>query len=129
MLDREHRELLAGVVGLGSIGAARHGDLGDQASKVTVVTISEFGRRVAENASSGLDHGYGNVMLVAGAGVKGGTYYGTWPGLTADDDADLLVTTDYRSVLAEVVRTRFGASTAAVFPRFQPEAVGVMTSL
>ena len=109
--------------------AAFLGDLGDQASKVTVVTISEFGRRVVENASRGLDHGYGNVMLVAGAGVKGGKYYGSWPGLTADDDADLLVTTDYRSVLAEVVATRFGASTAAVFPSFQPESVGVMTSL
>jgi uncharacterized protein (DUF1501 family) len=109
--------------------AAFLGDLGDQASKVTVVTISEFGRRVVENASNGLDHGYGNVMLVAGAGVKGRKYYGTWPGLTAGDDADLLVTTDYRSVLAEIVSTRFGASTAAVFPRFTPESVGVMTSL
>ena len=109
--------------------AAFFDDLGDQASKVTLVTISEFGRRVVENASMGLDHGYGNVMFVAGAGVKGGAYYGTWPGLTADGDSDLLVTTDYRSVLAEVVATRFGASTAAVFPRFQPESVGVMTSL
>lgn len=109
--------------------AAFFGDLGDQASKVTLVAISEFGRRVVENASMGLDHGYGNVMFLAGAGVKGGRYYGTWPGLTADGDADLLVTTDYRSVLAEVVSTRFGASTATVFPHFQPESVGVMTSL
>jgi len=82
-----------------------------------------------ENASQGLDHGYGNVMLLAGAGVRGGRYYGSWPGLQADGDADLLVTTDYRSVLAEVVATRFGASTAAVFPRFSPAPVGVMTSL
>ena len=82
---------------------------------------------MVENASEGLDHGYGNVMLVAGAGVRGGRYYGTWPGLTLDDDADLLVTTDYRSVLAEVVRSRFGASTATVFPGFQPETVGVMS--
>src|SRR6478609_1942752 len=109
--------------------AAFFGDLGDQASKVTLVTISEFGRRVVENASNGLDHGYGNVMFVAGAGVKGGRYYGSWHGLGTGDDADLLVTTDYRSVLAEIVATRFGASTAAVFPRFAPEAVGVMTSL
>ena len=50
-------------------------------SKVTVVTISEFGRRVAENGSQGFDHGWGNMMLVAGAGVKGGKYYGSWPGL------------------------------------------------
>ncbi|MEP9365170.1 DUF1501 domain-containing protein [Nocardioides sp. CN2-186] len=104
-------------------------DLGDLASKVTLVTLSEFGRRVVENASNGLDHGYGNVMFVAGAGVKGGTYYGSWPGLTEDDDADLLVTTDYRSVLSEIVSTRFGASTASVFPGFSPESVGVMTSV
>ncbi len=109
--------------------AAFFGDLGDQAGKVTLLTVSEFGRRVVENASQGLDHGFGNAMLVAGAGVKGGRYYGTWPGLRADGDADLLVTTDYRSVLAEVVATRFGASTATVFPRFSPESVGVMTTL
>ena len=109
--------------------AAFFGDLGEQAPKVTLVTISEFGRRVVENASNGLDHGFGNVMFVAGAGVKGGRYYGTWPGLSDDNDADLLVTTDYRSVLAEVVSARFGASTATVFPHFSPESVGVMTSL
>ena len=112
----------------GSI-AAFFDDLGDQASKVTLVALSEFGRRVQENANWGLDHGYGNVMLLAGAGVKGGRYYGTWPGLTNDLDSDLLVTTDYRSVLSEVVTTRFRASTATVFPGFAPEQVGVMTSL
>jgi uncharacterized protein (DUF1501 family) len=101
-------------------------DLGPWADKVTVVTISEFGRRVQENASYGLDHGYGNVMFLAGAGVRGGTYYAKWPGLTNTLDADLLVTTDYRSVLSEVVATRFGASPAAVFPHFSPAPVGVM---
>jgi uncharacterized protein (DUF1501 family) len=100
-------------------------DLGPLASKVTVVTVSEFGRRVKENANQGLDHGYGNVMFVLGAGVKGG-YYSSWPGLTTTDDADLLVTTDYRSVLSEVVTKRFGASSAAVFPGFSPAPVGVM---
>ena len=84
---------------------------------------------MVENASQGLDHGYGNVMFVAGAGVKGGRYYGRWPGLGTGDDADLQVTTDYRSVLAEIVSTRFGASTAKVFPRFSPTTVGVMSSL
>ncbi len=37
------------------------------------------------------------------------------------------MTTDYRSVLSEVVTARFGVSTAKVFPGFQPESVGVMT--
>jgi uncharacterized protein (DUF1501 family) len=101
-------------------------DLGTLASKVTVVTVSEFGRRVKENANQGLDHGYGNVMFLLGAGVKGGRYYGTWPGLAATDDADLLVTTDYRSVLSEVVTKRLGASSAAVFPGFSPASVGAV---
>jgi uncharacterized protein (DUF1501 family) len=101
-------------------------DLGSVGDRVTVVTVSEFGRRVQENANQGLDHGWGNVMFVAGAGVKGGRYYGTWPGLQNTLDADLPVTTDYRSVLAEVVSSRMGASTAAVFPGFRPEHVGVM---
>ena len=57
--------------------AAFFTDLGPLADKVTLVTLSEFGRRVAENANTGLDHGYGNVMFLAGAGVKGGAYYGT----------------------------------------------------
>ncbi len=109
--------------------AAFFGDLGDQAGKVTLVALSEFGRRVAQNANYGLDHGYGNVMLLAGAGVKGGRYYGTMPRLTGDDDSDVPVTTDYRSVLSEVATTRFGVSSAAVFPGFQPQSVGVMTSL
>ena len=47
-------------------------DLGPLASRVTVVTLSEFGRRVKENANQGLDHGYGNVMFLVGAGVTGG---------------------------------------------------------
>lgn len=94
-------------------------------SKVTLVALSEFGRRVQENSNQGLDHGYGNVMLLAGAGVRGG-YHGRWPGLANDLNADLTVTTDYRSVLAEVVARRFDASTASVFPGFSPTSVGVM---
>lgn len=109
----------------GSI-AAFFADLGPAADRVTLVTLSEFGRRVKENDNYGTDHGFGNVMFVAGAGVKGGRYYGSWPGLANSLDADLLVTTDYRSVLAEVVTRRFGVSVAQVFPGFAPQAVGVM---
>ena len=111
---------------LGEALAAFLSDLGTHLERTTVVVLSEFGRRTEENSSLGLDHGYGNVMLLAGAGVQGGRVHGSWPGLTLGSDADLLVTTDYRSVLAEVVRTRFGLSTAAVFPGFSPAAVGVM---
>ncbi len=109
--------------------AAFFTDLGALASRVTVVTISEFGRRVAENGSAGLDHGYGNAMFVLGAGVRGGTVYGRWPGLKPADlvDGDLRVTTDYRSVLWEIAKTRFPAvSLSKLFPNFSPEQVGVM---
>lgn len=105
--------------------AAFFTDLGALASKVTVVALSEFGRRTKENNNYGLDHGWGNVMLLLGAGVKGG-HHGRWPGLVNDANSDLSVTTDYRSVLAEVVVRRMGASSATVFPGFTPEGVGAV---
>lgn len=108
--------------------AAFFTDLGALGDKVTLVTISEFGRRTVENSAQGLDHGWGNVMLLAGAGVRGGRYYGSWPGLTLGGDGDLAVTTDYRSVLAEVVTARTGRSVADVFPGFAPEPVGAVAA-
>lgn len=98
-------------------------------ANVTIVTISEFGRRIEENGDVGLDHGYANMMMLLGGGVKGGAYYGRWPGLGASQqiDGNLQVTTDYRSVLWEIVKTRFPtASLSTVFPNFRPESVGVM---
>ena len=105
--------------------AAFFADLGTQRSKVTLVTLSEFGRRVVENDSGGTDHGYGNVMFVAGAGVRGG-YHGRWPGLANSYDADLTVTTDYRQVLADIASRRFNASVAKVFPGLKWQSTGVM---
>ena len=103
-------------------------DLGPLRSKVTVVTVSEFGRRLAENGSAGLDHGWGNVMLVAGGGVKGGRYYGHWPGLGASSlvEGDLEVTTDYRTVLGEIVTKRFNRSASTVFPGLSATPLGVL---
>lgn len=103
-------------------------DLGPLRSKVTVVTVSEFGRRLAENGSAGLDHGWGNAMLVAGGGVKGGRYYGSWPTLTpgALQEGDLAVTTDYRTVLGEIVSKRFNRSVSTVFPGLTGTPLGVL---
>jgi uncharacterized protein (DUF1501 family) len=122
----EWGDMVRNASDLASSIAAFFSDLGPAAERVTLVTLSEFGRRVRENDDYGTDHGFGNVMFVAGAGVRGGRYYGSWPGLSDTPDADLLVTTDYRSVLTEVVTRRFGVSVAQVFPGFAPQAVGVM---
>ncbi len=104
-------------------------DLGELRSRVTVVTISEFGRRVQENGNRGLDHGWGNAMLLMGGGVQGGRYHASWPGLGAGKllDGDLKVTTDYRNILGEVVASRFPERTpGSVFPGLRYAPMGVM---
>ena len=116
------------VQGLAGVLDAFMRDLGDLSQRVTLVTISEFGRRIKENGNRGLDHGWGNMMLVMGAGVKGGRYYGTWPGLGTGADDDLEVTTDYRNVFGEIVSRRFPErSLGEVFPGLSYSPVGFMS--
>ena len=106
--------------------AAFFTDLGAWADKVTVVTISEFGRRVQENASGGPDHGYGNVMFLAGAGVKGGTYYGT---LAGPQQHPRRRPARHHRLPQRAVRGRgqpLRRQPAAVFPGFVRRPVGVM---
>jgi uncharacterized protein (DUF1501 family) len=91
--------------------AAFHAEMRDQLGSLTVVTMSEFGRRAAENGSLGTDHGHGSMMMVMGGHVNGGQVHGPWPGLSADQlvgPGDLAVTTDYRDVLGEIIQKRLG---------------------
>jgi uncharacterized protein (DUF1501 family) len=106
-------------------------DLGDRMADVVVLTMSEFGRAVAENGNRGTDHGHGNAMMVVGGRVRGGRVYGRWPGLAPEqrhDGRDLAVTTDFRTVFAEVVRAHMGLEdTRGVFPRFvAPAPLGLI---
>jgi uncharacterized protein (DUF1501 family) len=104
-------------------------DLGPDLDRVTLVTLSEFGRRVAENGSGGTDHGHANLVLVAGGAVNGGKVHGRWPTLSPDrlDDGDLAATTDYRQILAEILTTRCGISSVRdVFPGFTPAPLGLV---
>ncbi len=97
-------------------------DLGDHMQDVVILTMSEFGRAVVENGNRGTDHGHGNAMMIIGGPVRGGKVYGRWPGLAPEqryDRRDLAVTTDFRSVFAEVVQRHLGlADTRPVFPGF-----------
>jgi uncharacterized protein (DUF1501 family) len=99
-------------------------DLGDRMADTVILTMSEFGRAVAENGNRGTDHGHGNAMLVIGGGVKGGRVYGRWPGLRPDEryeGRDLAITTDFRDVFGELVVRHLGATTATagrVFPGY-----------
>jgi len=104
--------------------AALAQDLGDRMADTVILTMSEFGRAVAENGSRGTDHGHGNAMFVIGGGVKGGEVYGKWPGLAVDqryEGRDLAVTTDFRDVFSEIVMKHLGATSATaakVFPGY-----------
>jgi uncharacterized protein (DUF1501 family) len=104
-------------------------DLGDAFKNVTVVLISEFGRTIRENGAVGTDHGHGQTMLVLGGGIKGGSVYGAWPGLTDQaqfTNGSLAARTDYRDVLGEILakRARMGSLTK-VFPDYKPKPVGL----
>jgi uncharacterized protein (DUF1501 family) len=104
-------------------------DLGPLQQDVSVVVMSEFGRRLRSNTGGGTDHGRGNVMMVLGPQAKGGRMVGRWPGLAneaLEEGADLAVATDYRAVLAELLTGHMDlADPAAVFPGFTPAALGL----
>jgi uncharacterized protein (DUF1501 family) len=103
--------------------AAFRRDLGPRMTTTTVVVMTEFGRRVAENSGFGTDHGRGGAMFVMGGGVHGGRVLGGWPGLKSEmleGPGDLPVWNNYRNVLAPIL-TRHGAEALSmqhIFPEF-----------
>jgi len=107
---------------LGQGIAAFNQDMGDRMSDVVFVSMSEFGRTAHENGNRGTDHGHANCMFVMGGEVKGGKVYTRWPGMgegQLHDGRDLAVTTDYRSVLGEIMSKHLGGRNLnAVFPGF-----------
>ena len=112
--------------------AAFKADLADLWNHITIVTVTEFGRRVEENASAGFDHGWASAMFVMGGGVKGGQVVANWPGLSDLRDGDLRVTLDYRHVLAEVMKYRGGIAAdriSGVLPGFAAKDIGIVKQL
>jgi uncharacterized protein (DUF1501 family) len=110
--------------------AAFDADLLDYRNRVTVVIMTEFGRRVYENSSFGTDHGRGFALIAIGGRIRGGRIIGNWPGLDEQDEdgpGGLRVNIDYRSVLSEIL-VRFAGCTQIdrVFPGFSAEPVGLV---
>jgi uncharacterized protein (DUF1501 family) len=97
----DHPELLDA---LSSALLAFRNDLKAQGKEddVIVIGFSEFGRRLAENASSGTDHGKAGMMFALGKNVKGGLF-GEYPDLAKLDDGDPRFTTDFRQVYGTVL--------------------------
>ncbi len=106
-------------------------DMARYHDRMVLVTITEFGRRLRSNKSQGTDHGRAGVMAVLGGKVRGGRFYGSWPGMTPenlDEGVDLAVATDYRRVLTEVLEMREGRHLPAVFPAYAyPGPLGMFT--
>ena len=108
-------------------------DLGDRMADTTILTMSEFGRMAKENGNGGTDHGHAGALFVIGGDVKGGKVYGKWPGLQPEqlyEGRDLALTTDFRSVFAEVAGRHLGASRLdEIFPGYsgsQRDWLGVL---
>jgi uncharacterized protein (DUF1501 family) len=115
----ERRTTLAG--GLAALAA----DLGPCLATTSIVVVSEFGRRCAENASLGTDHGRAGCALVLGGGTPGGIV-GTWPGLAElEEPGDLPVTTDLRDVFTAVLARHGGCTPAQVFPGYRGQALAI----
>lgn len=108
-------------------------DLGERMSDVVILTMSEFGRMARENGNRGTDHGHAGAMFAIGGNVRGGRVHGRWPGLGPDqlyEGRDLALTTDFRSVFAEIAQRHMGAARSeALFPGFAADpgpALGIV---
>lgn len=100
-------------------------DLGEHRQRVTIVTMTEFGRRLRENTSFGTDHGAGSVMFLLGDGVNqlgGGTVRSGWTSLSPDnldDVGDVPAAINYREVIAPILKRHSpGIEVNRVFPGY-----------
>lgn len=121
--------------------AAFNADIRESAKGVTVLVMTEFGRRIYENSSLGTDHGRGFAAMVLSERIRGGRVIGNWPSVIEETEIStsgvklpvkvtggMEISYDYRSVFAEVLRGVMGLErTDTVFPGFTPEKVGLIS--
>lgn len=113
------------IEGFSKALVAFYNDLQRFHKRLTIVTMSEFGRRLKANRNQGTDHGHAGLSMVLGGRVRGGKMYGNWPGLAAaqlNRGVDLEVTTDYRSILSSILTQRMHTKQLdRIFPNFTPQ--------
>lgn len=102
-----HHERLLKELAEGLVAFRQAVQQAGQWDRVLVMTYSEFGRRVSENASAGTDHGTAAPHLLLGGKVKGGLY-GGMPSLTDLQEGDLTHQVDYRSLYSTLVTNWWG---------------------
>ncbi len=93
--------------------------------RVLVMTFSEFGRRVSQNASEGTDHGAAAPLFIIGPKVRSGLL-GSEPSLAPQDllDGDIQYNTDFRSVYAGVLENWMKTSSTPILGRhFDPLSI------
>lgn len=104
---------------------AFYNDLGALMSNVVLLSCTEFGRTVRQNASGGTDHGKASVWFVLGGGVKGGLYHGAagFPSSLIDANLDegryIRPTVEFRDIFSDVLVRHFGVNATElnrVFP-------------
>ncbi len=84
---------------------------------VLLMTFSEFGRRVKQNASNGTDHGTANNVFLIGGGLTPGKVFNEAPNLTNLDEGDLKYTVDFRNIYATLLRDWLKADDVAILGR------------
>lgn len=87
---------------------------------VVLMTFSEFGRRVSQNASGGTDHGTANQMFFVGGGLKQQGLVNALPDLAHLDNGDLKYQVDFKSVYATVLKNWLGADDARILGSSYP---------
>ncbi len=114
--QRAQQDRLLGYLSNGLLAFYKDLDAHGLAGNVLAMTFSEFGRRVAQNASNGTDHGTAMPLFILGGKVKGGIY-GEHPSLTDLDHGDLKYATDFRAVYATVLQKWLGRDPSQILNR------------
>jgi len=89
-------------------------DKNNKLNDTLVLTFSEFGRRVAQNASNGTDHGTANNMFIYGGRLKKQGIYNAAPDLTDLDQGDLKYKLDFREVYATALHKWLGVKDSSI---------------